>query len=267
VLAANLAADYAELRMTERVVLIPSKDAQGQFQPTRWSVVLAARNRRTPEGEAALEWLCERYWRPLHALMKAKGLSTEDAEDMVQGFFEQAVRGGLMAGADASRGRFRSYLLGCLGHYWTDQLRRQGAVKRGGGTIILSLQGPCAESCPGSQIPDGRTPDQEYDRAWARSIVEGVIVRLEKECDADGHTGRFAVLRVFVDGDRGEVLLSTAAAELGLSLAALKSMVHRLRRRMREMIREEIRETVETEAEVDAELQELFRALKTESFR
>lgn len=71
------------------------------------------------------------------------------------------------------------------------------------------------------------------------------------------------MLRVFLDGERGEVPMTEAAQTLGVSLPALKSQVHRLRRRMREMIREEIRETVETDAEVDGEVQELFRALKS----
>ncbi len=238
----------------------------GQFQATRWSIVLAARKRQSPEGEAAMVWLCERYWPPLLAWARAKGLPPADAEDLVQGFFEHMLQGGLLGSADASRGRFRSFLLGCLGNYWTDQLRRAGAAKRGGGETMMTLNGvnrPETGEAWAAEIPSGRTPEQEYDRAWACAVLDGVTTRLEKECDADDHAGRFAVLRAFLDGDRGEVPMATAADTLGLSLAALKSVVHRLRQRMREMIREEIRETVETDAEVHAELQELFRALRS----
>ena len=73
----------------------PPKPA-GQFQATRWSIVLAARERSTPAGEEALGWLCERYWQPLTTWARAKGLSPEDAEDLVQGFFAQALKGGLV---------------------------------------------------------------------------------------------------------------------------------------------------------------------------
>jgi RNA polymerase sigma-70 factor (ECF subfamily) len=233
-----------------------------QFQATRWSMVAAARRRQTPEGEAALVWLCERYWRPLYVWARAKGMSSADAEDLVQGFFEHALQGSLVESADASRGRFRSFLLGCLSHYWTSQLRRGGAAKRGGGAAIIALHGSSAEEQWATEIPSGRTPEQEFDRTWANAVLDRVTSRLEQECDADGHAGRFAVLRAFLDGEKGETTLATAAERLDLSLAALKSIVHRLRQRMREMIREEIRETVETEAEVEAELQDLFRALK-----
>ncbi len=229
----------------------------GQFQATRWSMVLAARERRTPEGEAALGWLCERYWQPLRTWARARGLTPEDAEDLVQSFFEQAMSGGLVGNADASRGRFRSWLLGCLEHHWTDLRRRGSAQKRGGGATMVPLE------TGASHIAGGRTPEQEYDRAWACAVLERASVRLAGECDADGHGGRYAVLRVFLDGDRGELPLADAAAQLGLSLPALKSTVHRLRQRMGEMVREEIRETVQASADVEVELQALFHALRS----
>src|SRR5262245_41788656 len=98
------------------------EEAPGQFQATRWSMVLAARQ-QTPEGEAALVWLCERYWRPLYSWARAKGVAAPDAEDLIQSFFEEAVRGGLIGHADASRGRFRTFMLSCLDYHWTDQKR------------------------------------------------------------------------------------------------------------------------------------------------
>jgi RNA polymerase sigma-70 factor (ECF subfamily) len=234
-----------------------------QFQATRWSVVLAARERQTPEGEAALSWLCERYWHPLRTWAQAKGLSPADAEDLVQGFFEQALKGGLVGRAEASRGRFRSFLLSCLENYWTGLRRRSSAQKRGGGVTVLSLNEPSAEPETGAEIAAGRTPEQEYDRAWARAVLERATDRLTKECDGDGHGGRFAVLRVFLDGDKGEMPLSGAAETLRLSVGAVKAAVYRLRHRMGELVRAEIIETVQTPGDVETELRELFCALRS----
>lgn len=229
----------------------------GQFQATRWSIVLAARKRQTPEGDAALGWLCERYWLPLKTWAQAKGLPPTEAEDLVQGFFAQALQVGLVASADSSRGRFRSFLLGCLEHYWADLRRRTVAQKRGGGAAHSS------DETLLSGIPGGRTPEQEYDRAWAYAVLERATSRLEAECDADGHSGRFAMLRVFLEGERGELPLATAATTLGLSLPAVKSIVYRLRQRMGELVREEVRETVQHETDTELELRELFHALRS----
>ena len=49
-----------------------------------------------------------------------------------------------------------------------------------------------------------------------------------------------------------------AAAELGVSLSALKSSVKRLRERHQELVREEVANTVESLAEVDEEIRHLI---------
>jgi len=233
----------------------------GHFRPTRWSMVLAARQQHTPEGEAALVWLCEQYWRPLFVWARAKGLDAADAEDLIQGFFERALQRDLLGSTEASRGRFRSFMLACLEHHWMDQLRRGRTTKRGGGHTFITLHGSPAEEF--MEIPSGRTPEQEYDRAWARTVLAQAVSRLEAECDADGHPGRFTVLRSFLDGDRGETPLAEAAEQLQLSLPALKSVVHRLRQRLRELICDVVRETMSEGGDVGTEIRELIRALKS----
>jgi hypothetical protein len=52
------------------------------------------------------------------------------------------------------------------------------------------------------------------------------------------------------------------ASTLQLSLPALKSAVHRLRRRLAALVRLEVAETVPTAAEVDTEMAALFAALR-----
>ena len=59
-----------------------------RFEKTRWSVVLQAVQSREPGAPQALAALCGRYWRPLYAFARRAGRSPEDAEDLVQGFFE-----------------------------------------------------------------------------------------------------------------------------------------------------------------------------------
>jgi hypothetical protein len=53
------------------------------FATTTWSAVLAAAN---PNASEARDRLATRYWLPLHALARRKGLSPADAQDAVQGF-------------------------------------------------------------------------------------------------------------------------------------------------------------------------------------
>ncbi|MHC1766342.1 MAG: hypothetical protein AB9869_18925 [Verrucomicrobiia bacterium] len=59
----------------------------GVFATTHWSVVLAARQRDTPESATALEQLCATYRYPLYAYVRHHGYSPEDSQDLTQEFF------------------------------------------------------------------------------------------------------------------------------------------------------------------------------------
>ena len=63
----------------------------GQFDKTRWSMVLGAMQSRAPCAQKALAELCGLYWRPLYAFARRRGHSPEDAQDLVQGFFEHLI--------------------------------------------------------------------------------------------------------------------------------------------------------------------------------
>ena len=68
----------------------PGSD-DGQFDKTRWSMVLGAMQSRAPCAQKALAELCGLYWRPLYAFARRRGHSPEDAQDLVQGFFEHLI--------------------------------------------------------------------------------------------------------------------------------------------------------------------------------
>ena len=61
------------------------------FDATSWSLVLEAARTRAEGGPEALARLCERYWPPLYAFARHRGFNPEDAQDLVQGFFEHLI--------------------------------------------------------------------------------------------------------------------------------------------------------------------------------
>ena len=64
----------------------------------------------------------------------------------------------------------------------------------------------------------------------------------------------FEHLRAFVTGEQGPRSYADAAAELGLSLSAVKSAIFRLRHRYHELVREEVGHTVAEPGELEDEL-------------
>src|ERR1700719_34193 len=111
----------------------------GQFDKTRWSVVLAAVQSRAPGAPQALAELCARYWRPLYAFARRRGHSPEDAPDLVRGVFEHLIASRGLLTVDRSKGRFRSFLLASLQNFMAAETRRARAEKRGGRAERLPL--------------------------------------------------------------------------------------------------------------------------------
>ena len=52
------------------------------FVTTRWSVVLAAQEKASPDSAPALDTLCRAYWFPLYAYVRGSGHSPHDAQDL-----------------------------------------------------------------------------------------------------------------------------------------------------------------------------------------
>src|SRR5277367_6832150 len=123
----------------------PAPSGSRQFATTRWSVVLAAGQRGSPQSSAALATLCENYWYPLYAYVRRRGHQADEAQDFTQAFFARILEKNDLAAADPGRGRFRSFLLTSLKHFLANEWDRNRAQKRGGGRSVLSIDFGTAE--------------------------------------------------------------------------------------------------------------------------
>jgi RNA polymerase sigma-70 factor (ECF subfamily) len=231
------------------------------FATTHWSVVLASRDRDPERALAALERLCRTYWYPLYAYVRRHGHAPADAEDLVQGFFAQLLRRQSFQLADPHRGRFRSFLLASLNHFLADAANRASTLKRGGGQPVLSLDTEAAERHYQREASADADPERLYERRWALALLEVVLQRLEAEVAGIGQADRFAALKGALVGERSPLPYAEVGKRLGLTEAAVKMTVQRLRRRYRELVREEIAHTVSSEDEIDEEMRHLFRVL------
>ena len=77
------------------------------FRNTRWSVVLAATRKPSPESAAALETICRAYWYPLYAYVRRCGQSPHDAQDLTQEFFCRLLEKRWLDSADREKGKLR----------------------------------------------------------------------------------------------------------------------------------------------------------------
>jgi DNA-directed RNA polymerase specialized sigma24 family protein len=232
------------------------------FVATRWSVVLLAGRRSSPDSRQALQSLCEAYWYPLYAYARRQVGDINDAQDLTQAFFAELLAKNYVAAAKADRGRFRAFLLTSLKHFLSKEWAKDRAQKRGGGKAPISLDFKSADSQYGIEPAGGLTAEQLYDREWAVALLGRIMQRLEEESVRAGKTEQFDALKSFLIGEHAATTYSVVAARLGMTDAAAKMAAHRLRRRYRNLLREEIAETVSSPEEVDDEILKLFATLQ-----
>jgi RNA polymerase sigma-70 factor (ECF subfamily) len=231
------------------------------FQTTHWSLVLLAAERGAAGSDDAIAKLCGDYWQPLYGYVRRCGESVHAAQDLTQEFFARLLDKNYLQTADRERGRFRSFLLGALKHFLANERKAARAQKRGGGQPVLSLDFQSAEAAYLAEPVDERTPDQVFAQQWAVLLLDRVLNRLEEEFSRAGKVPQFQQYRTILVAGDGQRSYEAIAAELGMTEAAVKMSVHRLRKRYRALLREEIAQTVANPADVDEEMRELFAVL------
>lgn len=230
------------------------------FATTRWTLILAAGHRRLPEAERALEELCGTYWFALYAYIRRRGHTKEDAEDLVQSFFAEFLAKNYLERLSREKGKFRAFLLACLKHFLANQWDRTSRQKRGGGAVHLSLAWHDADTRYRLDPADQLTPDKLYDRAWTVALLERVLARLRQENRVAEKQAAFEKLKAFLTLGQSTIPYAEASASLGMSEAALRVAVHRLRRRYKALLRDEIMQTLADPQAVDEEMQALRTA-------
>lgn len=227
-----------------------------RFPTTRISLVLAAGGSPTSESREALASLCGIYWYPLYAYIRRQGHSADVAQDLTQGFFTRILEKNPFRTFEQERGRFRSFLLGALKHFLTDERDWATRLKRGGGIA------EAGESRYSLEPQDDRTPEKLFEKQWALTLLDRVFARLQDEFASAGKSRHFERFKGFLNGEAPGVSYKQAAAELGMTEGAVKVAVHRLRGRFHEIMREEIAETVADPAEISEEIRYLLAAIR-----
>jgi len=216
------------------------------FQTTSWSLV------RSIQDVKALDTLISIYWKPLYFFVRQKGNDNETAKDIVQDFLTSLLSKHTLQKADAARGRFRTFLLAALENFMKDRLKSASREKRGGGQKIVSLDFSTGEKEYTLQVRAGESPETVLNRAWARSLWEDSLARLQ------GEASHLEALKMYLaDADYKHI-----SAKTGLSESAAKTAVHRLRGQLRTIITNHIRETVSTDEDLRGEVAEFMELLR-----
>jgi len=235
----------------------------GGFHTTRWSVIFSAGERASPNNQEALAELCRQYWYPVYAFARRSGYDAHDSQDLTQSFFYYLLEQNAVKWATPARGKFRNFLLASFRNHLSHFRERARAVKRGGGHQLLSLDAAAAEGRYWREPTDHLTAEKIFEARWAITVLAETMTRLSQEYNSEGRKTTFEALKSFLEPVSGKTLptYEEAASALRVSVGAVKTLVHRLRRRYTTLLRDEVGRTVSDPAEIDEELRALCEAL------
>lgn len=210
------------------------------------------------EGRRALADLCDAYYEPVLAFLRCDLRNADAAREMSHAFFAEMLGGRSISAAERERGRFRSYLLGAVKHFVARQRESAGRLKRGSGMESVSLDDEEALEVSDTRQ---RTPDAEFDRQWAVTVLARGLEGLRLECQAEGREAFFESVKPLLTGDGRHGDHAALAAASGMNLDAFRMAVHRLKKRLRQCVKAEVAGTLDDAAMVQEEMQSLFMAL------
>ena len=215
------------------------------FLTTQWTRVLQARG-NSDDARAALSDLCEAYYNPVLTFIRAQTRDDDRARDLTQEFFARLLKKDGFAKLDPARGRFRSYLLAAVKHFLADMHDRDQAAKRNPGLPLQSLNYDTHSTTAEIQIadPNAPSPELEYDRKWAITILDRALTQLAEEHKAENKQQLFETLKPWLTGDTNQLPQSEAARALAMNESTFKVAIHRLRRRFRDHVKTQIAATL-----------------------
>lgn len=250
------------MAVTSRPGNSSSSRRDAAFQNTLWSQVFAAGQGDGPGSRQALESLCGLYWFPIYAFLRRWGHGGQDARDLTQGFFAYLLKENLLRKADPDKGRFRSFLLGTLRKFVSNQQAREQAIKRGGGACLVSVDEQTAEGRYAHEPADPElTPEKLFDRRWALEVIAEAMRRLEAEYRRAGLSAEFVLLQPYLVGE-ASAGFADLAARMNKTEGTARVVVFRLRNQFRRLVRQVIADTVMDSGQVEGELQALQAALR-----
>lgn len=233
----------------------------GLLPHTPWTQLIRSRGGDTVAQEA-LGQIVGLYWRPIHVCVQKRGFDEHDAEDITQEFLSNIVQKGHFDRIDPSKGKLRTYLLTALNHHLANVWRDRKTQRRGSGAAHVSLDAEPEEDSAPLLIPDLRTPDDEFDREWALTLLDNVMKELHQDYAAQGKGEVFEVISPALSMGDGQTDATAMGERLGMNAGAVRVALHRMKLRYRNLLYRQVAATVESEDQVEGEIRSMISMLR-----
>jgi RNA polymerase sigma factor (sigma-70 family) len=239
--------------------------ARGGFPTTRRSIVEQLGSDDPVVRDRAFDLLVRAYWKPVYKYIRLKWRAAADeAEDLTQDFFLQALEKGYLDRFDPGRARFRTYLRLCVDGRVANVRKASARQKRGGDARFVELDFAGVERQLADRAPLADEELEEFFRIeWIRSLFELAIERVRSECRTAGKEVHFRLFERYDMARAASAPVPTyaeLAAETGLPETQITNYLAFVRRRLRHHVLEVLTELTVNDAELAAETRDVLGA-------
>jgi DNA-directed RNA polymerase specialized sigma24 family protein len=225
-----------------------------RFPVTRHSAIFSTRSDDVAERERAYSAIVAGYWKPVYKYIRVQwNKGNEDAKDLTQSFFLQAMEKSWFGSYDQGKGSFRNFVRTCVDGFVSKQNDAAQRLKRGGGVAMVPLDFETAEGeLQALPLVDGMSTEEFFHREWVRHLFSGAVDQLKSECDAAGKQTHFLLLERY-DLDQTSQSYAELAVELGLPVSQVTNYLAWARRQFRRIVLDRIREISGSDEEFERE--------------
>jgi RNA polymerase sigma factor (sigma-70 family) len=233
------------------------------FPTTAWSIFEDVGSPDRAEARAALNRFIVGYWRPIYGFLRAKTRSHETAEELTQEFFLKLLEHNWLQRADASRGRFRSYLLTILTRFVADHRGQRLPKQAHFDTSLVPVSVLMRDDGKSFEPRQDESPEQEFMRRWAKSLVEEVTGELETWCRSQGRPDLYGIFKAqhFPTTETDKPTQQTIAAACRCSRDQVRYALKQTGVQFARLFRAAVTAQVDCEEDVDTEIREIEQLL------
>ena len=236
-----------------------SEPPRRDFPETHWSQLLELSNPSHPRHAEHLGKLIQQYWKPAYHYARAlRDLKTEDAEDLTQQFFTMLLTRVQFDRLSPDQGTFRGFLKTALRRFLISADRATAARAPKDGARLFQFGD--AETHWRTAAERDVSPEEAFDREWARGVLTESMGRLEQELKAEGKALHFELFREYClesagpDEEGGDVSYEALARKHQVSLDDVRNGLRVVRQRGREILKEMLRDYLFPGENVEDEL-------------
>ena len=231
----------------------------GRFPLTPRSAILAASSDDPLLRARGFATLVDAYWKPVYRAIRLHfKKSNEEAKDLTQAFFLDALERALFESYDDERARFRTFVRTCLRNFVVRSDQSASRLKRGGSAVTLSFDFVQAEA----ELLTATAPqslDEAFARDLARSLREAALREMQTHFEARGKQAYVELFRRYdlVDPEERPTYRELAE-ELDMKTTDVTNRLAHVRQVFRRTVLERLRAITVDEAEFRDEARELL---------